>query len=276
MKLSLGFSPCPNDTFMFDGLVNSKINHSPFTFDVSIKDVEELNNRAFQNEFDITKVSFHAYAYISSDYQILNSGSALGHNNGPLLISKRKIYPDEVNDLNIAIPGKYTTANLLLSVAFPFIQHKKEYLFSDIEEVVLSDEADAGLIIHENRFTFQNKGLKKIIDLGEWWEKQTESPIPLGCIIIKRNIPSQIKKEISRLIHDSIQYAFSYPDNSRSYIKEYAASMDENVIKQHIDLYVNDYSVNLGEKGKEAILKLYEKAGINGNFPSVPADIFID
>ena len=169
-KISLGFSTCPNDTFIFDAMVHQKIDTEGLEFEVILGDVEELNNKALKNELDVTKISYHAFSKIAENYLLLDSGSALGYKNGPLLISKHKIYSDEVNDVKIAIPGANTTANLLLSIAFPNAKNKKEYLFSDIEEVVLSGEMDAGLIIHENRFTYEKKGLKKIIDLGEFWE----------------------------------------------------------------------------------------------------------
>src|SRR3972149_12216781 len=169
MKLKIGFSPCPNDTFMFDALVNKKINTGRFDFEIWIRDVEQLNKMAFKGELDVTKISYHAYAYISHNYQLLTSGSALGKGNGPLLISKVKIYPGEVDNLKIAIPGRSTTANLLLGIAYPNVQNKREYVFSDIEDAVLSNEVDAGLIIHENRFSCREKGLKKIVDLGEFW-----------------------------------------------------------------------------------------------------------
>ena len=166
MSLSLGFSPCPNDTYIFDAMVHGKIDTEGLEFSTIIADVEELNNLAFKGEIDITKLSYHAFAKISESFRLLTSGSALGYKNGPLLVSRHKIYPDEITDLRIAIPGENTTANLLLSIAYPKIREKKAYLFSFIEEVVLSGEMDAGLIIHENRFTYQKKGLKKIIDLG--------------------------------------------------------------------------------------------------------------
>ena len=193
MKLKLAFSTCPNDTFIFDALVHHKIDTQGLTFELLLADVEELNNAAFEGQVDITKLSYHAYAYVSDNYTLLDSGSALGNNNGPLLVSKFKIYPDEIEELNIAIPGKYTTANLLLSIAYPNSIYKKEYLFSDIEEVVLSNEMDAGLIIHESRFTYEKKGLIKIIDLGEYWEKKTKLPIPLGGIVVNKKIDKDIQ-----------------------------------------------------------------------------------
>jgi len=275
MKLSLGFSTCPNDTFIFDALVHNKIDSEGLEFELLLADVEELNKIAFKGEIDITKLSYHAYAYVAQNYKLLGSGSALGSNNGPLLISKHKIYPDEIEDLNIAIPGKYTTANLLLSIAYPAALYKKEYLFSDIEEVVLSGEVDAGLIIHENRFTYEKKGLRKIIDLGEFWEEKTKMPIPLGGIVVHRNLPIETQQKINRLVKSSLEYAYKNPRSSVAFMKQYAQEMNEEIMQKHIDLYVNDYSLDLGEKGKSAIKKLYQDAEKINGFPNVSEDIFI-
>lgn len=275
MKLKLGFSPCPNDTYIFDAIVNKRINLEGISFDVVLSDVEELNKAAFDLIPDLTKLSFHAYTYVSDHYYILNSGSALGYKNGPLLISKKKIYPDEIDDLLIAVPGAYTTANLLLGIAYPGLKQKRrEYLFSDIEDVVLSGETDAGLIIHESRFTYSRKGLKKIIDLGEYWEEKTGLPIPLGGIIIRRNLAEEVKKKVDNMIQTSLNYAKQKTDASISYIKEYAQSMSDDVINKHIDLYVNEFTFDLGEKGKEAIKELYKRAGDSGLIPEVNKDMF--
>ena len=259
MNLSLGFSTCPNDTFIFDAMVNGRIDTEGLHFNLHLADVEELNQLAFSSTLDISKVSYHAFAYLSADYQLLSSGSALGFNNGPLLISKHKIYPDELDGLKIAIPGKFTTANLLLSIAYPKLQYKKEYLFSDIEEVILSGEADAGVIIHENRFTYQSRGLLKIVDLGEYWDQQTGLPIPLGGIIVKRALPQEIRLKINRVLRRSVEYAFANPKDSLPFVRQHAQSMDESVMRSHIELYVNDFSVDHGVKGREAINILYEK-----------------
>jgi 1,4-dihydroxy-6-naphthoate synthase len=275
MKLTLGFSTCPNDTFIFDALVHKKIDTQGLEYELLLADVEELNNEAFKGEIDITKLSYHAYAYVADNYKLLDSGSALGNNNGPLLISKHKIYPDEIEDLNIAIPGKYTTANLLLSIAYPSALYKKEYLFSDIEEVVLSGEADAGLIIHENRFTYEKKGLRKIIDLGELWEEKTKMPIPLGGIVVNRKLPVETQQKINSLVRKSLEYAFQNPASSLAFMKKYAQEMNEEIMQKHVDLYVNDYSLDLGEKGRGAIKKLYKEAKTIKGFPEVREDIFV-
>jgi len=276
MKLTLGFSTCPNDTFIFDAAVHNKIDTEGIEFDLVLADVEELNKKAFDGEIDITKLSYHAYAYASRNYVLLNSGSALGNNNGPLLISKRKIYPDEINDLKIAIPGKYTTANLLLGIAFPQVDNKIPYLFSDIETALLDNEIDAGLIIHENRFTYEEKGLKKIIDLGEYWENLTKMPIPLGGIVINRKHDKELQLKVSNIIKRSIEYAYKNPVSSLNYIKQYAQEMDAQVMKKHIELYVNNFSLDLGEQGKLAIKILYNEASKRDLIPEILDNIFIE
>ena len=275
MKLKLGFSTCPNDTFIFDAMVHGRIDTEGLEFDLVLADVEELNKAAFEHEIDITKLSYHAYAYVANNYLLLDSGSALGNNNGPLLISKHKIYPDEVNDVSIAIPGKYTTANLLLSIAYPKVKNKKEYLFSDIEEVVLSGEMDAGLIIHENRFTYADRGLKKIRDLGEFWETKTQLPIPLGGIVVNRKLSKEVQQKVNRVLRRSLEFAYENPNAALPFIKQYAQEMDEEVMYKHIKLYVNDFSLDLGDKGKKAIKKLYKTASDLNVIPEMPEDIFI-
>ncbi|MGE0089911.1 MAG: 1,4-dihydroxy-6-naphthoate synthase [Bacteroidales bacterium] len=273
--ISLGFSSCPNDTFIFDAMVHHKIDTEGIDFKVTMADVEELNKKAINQELDVTKISYHAFAYIADNYCLLDAGSALGKNNGPLLISKHKIYPDEVNELKIAIPGKHTTANLLFSVAFPKAKNKIEYLFSDIEDAVLSNEVDAGLIIHENRFTYEKKGLKKIVDLGEYWEKETQLPIPLGGIAIKRNINSDLQLKVNRVLRKSVEFAFHNPKSGYDYIKKNAQEMDEEVMYKHINLYVNNFSIDLGTEGRNAITKLYEKAISLGIMEPINKQIFL-
>ena len=274
-KISLGFSTCPNDTFIFDAMVHHKIDTEGLEFDIQLGDVEELNNKAFNNGLDVTKISYHAYSRVADNYLILDAGSALGYKNGPLLISKSKIYPDEVNDIRIAIPGLNTTANLLLSIAYPKAKNKIEYLFSDIEDVVLSNEVDAGLIIHENRFTFEKKGLKKIIDLGEYWEQETALPIPLGGIAVHRRIGNETQLKINRVLKKSIEFAFENPKLSVDYIRQHAQEMSEEVMYKHINLYVNDFTRDLGKNGREAIEKLYERATSLGVLAEMNKRIFL-
>lgn len=259
IKLSLGFSPCPNDTFIFDALVHNKIDTEGIEFDYFLSDVEELNQQALQNIPDVSKVSFHAFLFLRNKYTLLNSGSALGENVGPILISKKKYSLYEINDLRIAIPGKLTTANLLLKIAAPKAINKTEIIFSEIENAVIENKFDAGLIIHENRFTYQKKGLKKIIDLGEFWENLTQTPIPLGGIIAKKSLPNDIIEKLNRIIKRSVLFAMKNPDSSKNFVKQNAQKMADDVIEKHINLYVNNYTIDLGEKGKEAINVLIQK-----------------
>jgi 1,4-dihydroxy-6-naphthoate synthase len=275
MKLTLGFSPCPNDTFIFDAMVHRRIDTEGLEFDYFLADVEELNRKAFTGEPDITKMSLFAYAFASANYLILDSGSALGYKNGPLLISKYEIDITKLADKRIAIPGKYTTANLLFSIAWPDVLNKTEYLFSGIERAVLSDEADAGLIIHETRFTYASKGLRKIADMGEYWEKLTGLPIPLGTIVINRRIPTNIAMKVNRIIKRSLEYAYNDSLASYDFVRENAQEMDSAVMNKHIKMFVNKYALNLGREGKMAISELLRVSEEKGIIPELPHQIFL-
>ena len=277
-KLSLGFSPCPNDTFIFDALIHHKIDTEGLEFDVFFDDVETLNKKALQGELDITKLSFHAFAHVSDKYVLLDAGSALGFGVGPLLISKTSYTPEEVKSkpsLSVGIPGTYTTANFLLTIAFPELQNKNELVFSAIEESLLSQELDLGVIIHENRFTYAQKGLHKIMDLGDYWEQQTGMPIPLGGIMINRNIDLETQLTVNRLIRKSVEYAFEHPEASSDFVRQHAQELDESVRKQHIDLYVNQYSIDLGDLGKKAIRVLFEKGQAAGLIATYAEQLFL-
>ena len=263
MKLTLGFSPCPNDTFIFDALVHHKIDTESLEFEVVLADVEQLNKWAIDGKLDVTKLSYHAFTYCVNDYVLLDSGSALGNDCGPLLIKKPETMLTSKS--KIAIPGKYTTANMLLGIAFPEYQNKVETLFSDIEEAILTNKVDAGLIIHENRFTYQDKGLEKVKDLGEFWEEETQLPIPLGGIVVKRALSLAIQQKLERVLRRSVEYAFETPNSSADYVQCYAQEMKKEVVDSHINLYVNDYSVSLGEKGRKAVEMVFEKVGKDSN-----------
>jgi 1,4-dihydroxy-6-naphthoate synthase len=278
MTLTLAFSPCPNDCFMFDALVHRRIDLEGLDFDVRLADVEALNKAAFAGGVDVTKLSYHAYAYCARDYVLLNAGSALGRNCGPLLISKRPISREEAASgmLRIAIPGRYTTANFLLGLAFPAARNRTELLFSDIEGALLDGRFDAGLIIHENRFTYAARGLKKIVDLGEFWEGETGAPIPLGGIVVRRSLPEAVKQTVNRLVRRSVEYAFAHRSASLPYVREHAQEMSEQVMYQHIDLYVNDYSVDLGADGRRAVELLFEKAKGLGVIPPIEQPLFLE
>jgi len=257
MKLTLGFSPCPNDTFIFDALVNNKIDTEGLDFDVVLEDVQTLNEWAKEGNLDVTKLSFPALFCNADKYSILSSGAALGKGVGPLLIAKSLVNVPDMEHAVIAIPGENTTAAFLLNYAFPNVKNKKSFLFSSIENAVLKGEADLGVIIHENRFTFQQKGLVKVLDLGEYWEQRTGAPIPLGCIAVKRSIDTSTQTKVDELIRRSLVYAFQHYPQISDYVKRHAQAMDEAVMRQHIELYVNDFSADLGEEGRKAVMELY-------------------
>lgn len=275
MRLSLGFSPCPNDTFIFDAMVHGRIDTEGLEFDYFLTDVEELNLRALKADVDITKISYHAYAYVAENYLILDAGSALGHRNGPLLISKRRIGIDELPRLKIAIPGKYTTANLLFSIAWPDVTNKTEYVFSKIEDALLKDEVDAGLIIHETRFTYYKRGLHKLADMGEYWEGLTGLPIPLGAIVIKKDIPEDIAMKVNRVVRRSLEYAYKDSFASYDFVSGNAREMDSTVMNNHIKLFVNEYTLDLGSRGREAIVELFRIARQKDVIPILPERIFL-
>ena len=274
--LSVGFSPCPNDTFMFDAMIHQKIDTEGLSFEPSLMDVEQLNLKAFQGEFDLTKLSYHAYAYCMEHYQLMSSGSALGSGVGPLLIAKKPLSADEIHAARIAIPGKYTTANFLLSLAYPEATNKVELLFSEIEQAVINGDCDAGLIIHENRFTYQEKGLIKLMDLGEFWERESGDLIPLGGIVCRRSFSQDLKEKLNRVLNRSISYAFSQPEASREFVSKHAQEMSEKVIQQHIELYVNQYSLDLGKEGRKAVEHLYQLAQEKGLVKHLDKAIFIE
>lgn len=254
MKLSLGFSPCPNDTFIFDALVNKKIDTEGLDFDIHLEDVQTLNNFALEDRLDFSKISYGVLPLLLNTHTLLNSGGAMGNGVGPLLISKNEnITAGDVNDLRIAIPGKNTTAYLLFSFVYPNAKNISFYVFNEIEAAVLSGEVDAGVIIHENRFTYAQKGLYKITDLGAQWETKTKSPIALGGIVASNRMPKPIMGQVDQLIAKSVEYAFNnYPAISE-YVSSHAQEMSEAVMRQHIDLYVNDFSRDMGDTGKKAI-----------------------
>lgn len=256
MKLSLGFSPCPNDTFIFDALVNKKIDTKGLEFEPLLEDIQTLNQWSAEGRLDISKLSFPAFFSNENNYEMLNAGAALGKGVGPLLVAKRMVNVPDVVSSSIAIPGELTTANFLLSFAFPMAKNKTPLLFSEIEDAVVMEKFDLGVIIHENRFTYHQKGLIRICDLGEIWEEKQKAPIPLACIAARKTVPEEIRKQVSQLIKESVQYAFSNYPAITDYTKEHAQAMEENVMRQHIELYVNQYSEDLGEEGRKAIAQL--------------------
>lgn len=257
MKLTLGFSPCPNDTFIFDALVNKKIDTEGMDFDVVLEDVQTLNQWAIAGKLDITKLSYGVLPLVLNRYVVLNSGSALGKGVGPLLIKNEKLIINNVDDCLIAIPGENTTAHLLFSLAYPNAKNKVFLRYDQIENFVIENKG-LGVIIHENRFTYADKGLIKIVDLGDYWEKTTGNSIPLGGIVINKNIDLAVQKKVDALIKKSIEYAFSKYPELNDYIRMHSQEMSEDVMRKHIDLYVNQYSIALGDEGKAAINKLLQ------------------
>jgi len=290
--ITLGFSPCPNDTFIFDALVHGRIDTEGLSFDVRMGDVEELNQLAFAGELAVTKLSYHAFGYLTDAYALLNAGSALGRGVGPLLVTAdedlardfvaRPQVQGEVFESSalppespVAIPGKYTTANYLLGLAQPQLSNKQEVLFSDIEERVLSGEFTAGLLIHENRFTYHERGLHKLMDLGEYWESTTGHAIPLGGIVIKRSLPPEVRIKFDRVLARSVQYAFDHPEASAGYVAAHAQEMDAEVRRKHIALYVNQYSLDLGEEGRSAVAGFLAQGRARGVIPAGREDYMV-
>ena len=263
MKINLAFSSCPNDTFIFDALVNNKIDTEGIEFNPIIADIDKLNNWSSSYRYDITKLSYYAFTKCYEKYKLLNSGSAIGDGCGPLLIKR----PETVLNSNssIAIPGELTTANLLLKIAYPSFINKTSVLFSEIEDLVCSGKFEAGLIIHENRFTFQKKGLVKVEDLGDFWFNKTNLPIPLGGIAVSRNFSEQEQKKIDHLILKSLKFSLTNKESASKYIKAHAQEMDAKVIQSHINLYVNDFSLDLGVRGRSAIIKVFEELHLDSN-----------
>jgi 1,4-dihydroxy-6-naphthoate synthase len=260
LTLSIGFSPCPNDTFIFDALIHQKIDTEGLHFDPVLEDVQTLNQWAIEGKLDITKLSYGVLPLAMTNYQLLNSGSALGKGVGPLLISNGRNTSDDLAGEAIAIPGENTTAHLLFTLKYPNAKNKIFLRYDAIEEFVLQGKG-LGVIIHENRFTYAEKGLHKVVDLGDYWEQQTKVPIPLGGIVIKSGLSPDIKQKVDRLIRKSVEYSFSKYPQLDDYVKEHAQEMSEDVMRKHIDLYVNNYSIDIGQEGKTAVLKLMEVYG---------------
>ena len=256
MELTLGFSPCPNDTFIFDAMVHQKVDTEGLSFQYRLEDVETLNRLTMSGQLDVSKISYGVLPLVLHNYHVLNSGGALGKGVGPLLVAKRNMTTDEVNNSLIVLPGKHTTAHLLFSLAYPDATQKAFIPFDRIQDAVLNGDAGCGVIIHENRFTYAAKGLVKLADLGQVWEERTKQPIPLGGIIIRRSLGKAVAEKVDRVIRRSLEYAFAQLPELPPFVKENAQEMDESVMRQHIDLYVNEHSLDLGAGGKAAIWQL--------------------
>jgi len=272
MKLTIGFSPCPNDTFIFDALINKKIDTGGIEFEAVLEDVQTLNRWAIEGKLEITKLSFGVFPLVLDKYSLLNSGSALGMGVGPLLIASPAKETIDVEQQIIAIPGENTTANLLFSLKYPNAKNKVFVRYDEVEDFVLSGKG-LGVIIHENRFTYEARGLIKITDLGDYWEVQTGVPIPLGGIVMKNNFPVDIQKTVSDLIKKSIEFSYSNYPLISDYVKMHAQEMDEAVMRKHIDLYVNEYSLDLGGQGHKAVSKLLEVYADTNSETAAPGNI---
>ena len=260
MRLSIGFSPCPNDTFIFDALVNGKIDSCGLEWDVVLDDVETLNKWAFEGRLDISKLSFPAFFQNADKYTLLSSGGALGKGVGPLVVGKpgsRQLLEGSRQAV-IALPGINTTAHMLFSFAYPEFVNKTYLRFDQIEDAILDGDVDAGVIIHENRFTYQDKGLICLSDLGSYWENKMKLPLPLGAIAIKRMVDKETALQINRLIQNSLAFANEHSADLPGFVKNNAQEMSEKVMRKHIDLYVNDFSMDFGADGRKAIMTLYE------------------
>jgi 1,4-dihydroxy-6-naphthoate synthase len=253
MAYNLAFSPCPNDTFIFAAIAEKMIDLEGLSFEMQMADVEALNQMALKGEGEMIKMSFRTWLEVRGQYALLDSGAALGFGNGPLVIARQSLTSDQIREGHIALPGAHTTAHFLFSLAYPDAVRKEFMLFSDIENAVLTQKADAGVIIHENRFTYKQKGLVKLMDLGAFWEQKTHAPIPLGGIMAKKSLGAEIIDKMNRIMHRSVQYAFDHPDAVMPFVRQHAQAMDESVMKKHIDLYVNQFTLDLGADGRRAI-----------------------
>jgi 1,4-dihydroxy-6-naphthoate synthase len=278
MNFSLGFSPCPNDTYIFDALVNNKIDTEGLTFDVVMEDVQTLNEMAMAGRLDFTKISYGCLPLILENYVVLNSGSALGKGVGPLLISAIALPEPAVKQCVVAIPGRHTSAHVLFSLAYPEAANKVFLRYDEIEDFVLSNSGSLqniqavrlGVIIHENRFTYQEKGLTKITDLGNYWETETGLPVPLGGIVGSRKLPAETLTQVDRLIRKSLDYSRAQAGDLSDFITNNAREMSTEVMRMHIDLYVNDFSVDLGEAGKNAVRKFVQ---VHSSINKIPVDL---
>jgi 1,4-dihydroxy-6-naphthoate synthase len=255
MKLKLAISPCPNDTFMFDALVNGRIDTCGLEFETRYADIEDLNRGVVGGGADISKISYAVLPEIADRYRVLDSGSALGRGNGPLLVAREDVDITQPG-VRVAVPGFHTTANLLLRRLHPALADQESLLFSRIARSIAAGNFDAGVLIHEGRFTYQKYDLKLVADLGVEWESATGLPLPLGAIVVSREVPSEVQATFERLLRQSIQYGFDHPAASREYVKSHAQELADDVIDSHIRLFVNDYSLSLGIEGRRAVREL--------------------
>lgn len=275
-QLTLGYSPCPNDTFIFYALMHGKIPALPVTLVERLEDVETLNRLALGGELDLTKISYHALGHLRQDYALLRSGGALGRGCGPLVVAQRATDMHQLRGKKIAIPGQLTTANLLLQLYGEGFENLLVLPFHQIMAAVSSGAAAAGVIIHESRFTYQQHGLQAVLDLGQWWEQDSGCPIPLGGILAKRSLGTELIQQLDNALRRSIEYAFANPQQPQAYIKQHAQELAEAVIRSHIELYVNDFSIDLGAAGIKAIETLFARAEARGIIPACALSLFAE
>ncbi len=264
MQISLGFSPCPNDTFIFNALVNGAVPLPGYSLEVALHDVETLNRMAFDERLDVTKLSFYAWLKVRDRYRLLSSGGALGYGCGPLVVARKALIREEMAGCRIVLPGEWTTAHLLFQLWAPDANQRRFVTYDRIFDALDSGEADCGVIIHESRFTYESAGFKAVVDLGAWWESLTELPIPLGCIAVHRRTPDAFVGQLEQAIRRSISTARQDPASALPYIREHAQEMTESVLNAHIDTFVNDFSLDLGETGYRAVQVLEERAEAAG------------
>lgn len=267
MHLSLGFSPCPNDTFIFNAMVNGILRPLGIVFKPELHDVETLNQMAFEEKLDITKLSFYAWLRVKKRYTLLSSGGAIGYGCGPIVISSKSLRHEDMAHCRIALPGEWTTAHLLFRLWAPEAQQRQFVPYDRIFDTLRSGQAECGVIIHESRFTFKESGFQQVVDLGAWWEEQTGLPIPLGCIAASNRLPVIVVDQVERLIQQSIQLARENPDDTLPYIRQHAQEMTADVLRAHIDMFVNEFSLNMGGKGRQAVAVLAERAQQAGILP---------
>lgn len=272
--LSLAYSTCPNDTYIFFALTHGKIDMGDLSFDIRLSDVEHLNQTAKNEMVDISKLSFAAIGHLLETYGLLRSGAALGRGCGPLIVARKETDPGRIHSARIAVPGLWTTANMLLALFTDTMPAVQPMLFDKIMPAVASGEYDFGVIIHEGRFTYENYGLQCLVDLGRWWESETGMPIPLGGIAIRRGLSPEIIRRVEKGIHQSIEYAIGNPRDTDAYVKAHAKELSDDVIRQHIDLYVNDFSLDIGAEGAMAIEVLFSRAKEKGILPECSMPLF--
>lgn len=275
-QLSLGYSPCPNDTFIFYGLIHGKVPCPGIKFIEQLEDVETLNQLALQSQLDLTKISYHAFGHLRKDYILLHSGGALGRGCGPLVVASQMTSMANLRGKKIAIPGQLTTANLLLQLHSEGYEDVLILPFDQIMAAVAQGKADAGVIIHESRFTYQQHGLKQVLDLGQWWEDETGHPIPLGGILAKRTLGTPLINKIDAALRQSVEYAYAHAQETQHYIKQHAQELDDDVVRNHIDLYVNNFSVDLGNEGIQAVKFLLLRAEERGLIPACELPLFAE